>query len=497
MNRKLDQIKAVTLPPPAVTTFISYPPVEIVSSSFEKNSMGPGKKPNLRNRIPPPSKIPLSAVEMPPDYSSVDINLLDVSFGAFDLSDDIPQLCDPSQEQNALPPIVKYDNSIAQKVDSVLAQTEYSTISNQASVQTQRSFQVNQAPQPSIKILWRPNYSHSADNLTKHYSAVANPYQNINTGQPTSMYNSSVYSNNPQSLSSHTSLYGTSASNIGGSSSNSHNPQLSQSNYSNLNAYYPQTEAQPQFSSYPYKNPYSYQASGISYPPIVSDANVASMYSTSTNYNNMHQNINQNGNTNLSKSTDLLTSNTNSNKESLYYQFQPSNNSWTSSASNPNGNIISNTSSSIGIEQSTLLASKTTTPKKNESGALSGMPPGVAPLVDEQYILNQQCIPGHLSPSHSVMYRGEDLQMTNLYLPNPMYPSALSSLTGREIVGPGILNVASNLSVTDSRSALTDNNASPDSSTLSQQMGTLAHQQILLNPPIAPSYYYGQIVVTR
>jgi len=51
-----------------------------------------------------------------------------------------------------------------------------------------------------------------------------------------------------------------------------------------------------------------------------------------------------------------------------------------------------------------------------------------------------------------------------------MYPSALSSLTGREIVGPGILNVASNLSVTDSRSALTDNNASPDSSTLSQQV---------------------------
>jgi len=167
--------------------------VEFVSSPFDKNSMGPGKKPSLRNRIPPPSKISLSAVEMPPDDSSVNINFLDVSFGAFDLSDDILQLCDPSPEQNSLPPL-KYDDSIDQKVDSVLTQTEYSTIFNQA----QRSLQVNQAPQPSIKILRRPNVPHSADYLTKQNSAVVNPYQNINTGQPTSMYDSSVYSNNPQ-----------------------------------------------------------------------------------------------------------------------------------------------------------------------------------------------------------------------------------------------------------------------------------------------------------
>jgi len=117
-------------------------------------------------------------------------------------------------------------------------------------------------------------------------------------------------------------LYGTIASNIGENSSNSHNPQLSQSNYSNVNANYPQTETQLQFPSYPYPNPYSYQASGISYPPIVSDANLASMYSTSTNYNYMHQNIHQTGNTSLSKSTVLLTSTTNSTKESLVSKIQ-------------------------------------------------------------------------------------------------------------------------------------------------------------------------------
>jgi len=166
--------------------------MEFVSLPFEENSMGLGKKPNLRNRIP------LNAVEMPPDDSSVNINFLDVSFGAFNLSDDILQLCDPSQEQNSLPPVVKYDDSIAQKVDSVLTQTEYSTISNQDSVQTQISLGVNQAHQPSFKILRRPNVPHSADYLTKQNSAVANPRQNINTGPPTLMYNSPVYSNNPQ-----------------------------------------------------------------------------------------------------------------------------------------------------------------------------------------------------------------------------------------------------------------------------------------------------------
>ncbi|XP_015368477.1 PREDICTED: protein lingerer isoform X3 [Diuraphis noxia] len=503
LTQESQQKKVVTLPP-AAATFNSHPPVEFVSLPFEENSIGPGKKPTLRARIPPPSKIPLSAVEMPPEDSSVNINFLDVSFGAVDLSGDVPQLCDPSQDQNSLPPVVKYDDSVAQKVDSVLTQTEYSTISNQASVQTQRSPQVNQAPQPSTKIGPPPGVPPPADYLTKQNAAVANQYQNINTGQPTSMYNSSVYSNNPQGLSSHTSLYGTTASNIGVNSTNPHIPQLSQSNHSILNANYPQTAAQPQFPSYSY--PHSYQASGISYPPIVSAANLASMYTPSTYSNYIHQNLHQTGNTNLSKSTVSLTSTTNSTKESLYDQSQPSNNSLTSSASNPNGNNISGTTSSIGLAQSTLLTTKTTTPTTNKSGVLSGMPPGVAPLVGAQYILSQQGIPGYYHQSHPVMYSEEHLQMvqsrlphhmTNFYSPDPMYPSVSSSLTGRETAGTGISNVAGYSSLTDSRYARADNNASPVSSTLSQQTGTLAHQQTLLNPPITPSYtyYYGQSVI--
>jgi len=172
--------------------------VEFVCSPFEENSMERGKKQTLRARIPPPSKIPLCAVEMPPYDSNANIHFLDVSFGAVDLSCNVPQLCDPSEEQNSLTPVVKHDDSIAQKVDSILTQTQYSTISNQSSVQTQRSLQVNQVPQLSTKILSPPNIPPSADYLTKQNYAVANPYQNINTGQPTPMYNSSVYYNNPQ-----------------------------------------------------------------------------------------------------------------------------------------------------------------------------------------------------------------------------------------------------------------------------------------------------------
>lgn len=179
--------------------------MEFVSSPFEENSMGPGKKPTLRARIPPPSKIPISAVEMPPDNSSVNVNFLDVSFGAVDLSSDVAQQSgDPSQDKNPLPPVVKYDDSVAQKVDSVLTQTEYSAIANQVVVQNQRAPQVvNQAaPQPTTKIGPPPGVPPPADYLTKQNAAVAatNPYQNVNTinsGQPTSMYNS-VYSTNPQ-----------------------------------------------------------------------------------------------------------------------------------------------------------------------------------------------------------------------------------------------------------------------------------------------------------
>lgn len=158
--------------------------------------MGPGKKPTLRARIPPPSKIPLSAVEMPPDDPSVNINFLDVSFGAVDLSGEIPQLCEASQDQNALPP-VKYDDSVVQKVDSVLIQTEYSAITNQAAVQNQRPPQVNQTPQPSTKIGPPPGVPPPADYLTKQNASAVNSYQNVNSGQQTSIYNS-VYSNNPQ-----------------------------------------------------------------------------------------------------------------------------------------------------------------------------------------------------------------------------------------------------------------------------------------------------------
>lgn len=115
-------------------------------------------------------------------------------------------------------------------------------------------------------------------------------------------------------------MYGTTPSNIGVNSTNSHIPQLSQSNHSILNANYPQTAAQPQFPSYSYPNPaHSYQATGISYPPIASAANLASMYTPSTYSNYMHQNLHQTGgNTNnLSKSTASLTSTTNSTKDSL------------------------------------------------------------------------------------------------------------------------------------------------------------------------------------
>jgi len=56
----------------------------------------------------------------------------------------------------------------------------------------------------------------------------------------------------------------------------------------------------------------------------------------------------------------------------------------------------------------------------NKSGVLSGMPPGVAPLVGAQYILSQQGIPGYYHQSHPVMYSEEHLQMVQSRLPHHM-----------------------------------------------------------------------------
>lgn len=113
-------------------------------------------------------------------------------------------------------------------------------------------------------------------------------------------------------------MYGTTASNIGVNSTSHLIPQLSQSNHSVLNANYPQTGAQPPFTSYTYPNPASYQASGMSYPTIVSAANLASMYTPSTYSNYIHQNLQTGNANNLSKSTaSSLTSTTNSTKDSL------------------------------------------------------------------------------------------------------------------------------------------------------------------------------------
>lgn len=57
----------------------------------------------------------------------------------------------------------------------------------------------------------------------------------------------------------------------------------------------------------------------------------------------------------------------------------------------------------------------------NKSGVLSGMPPGVTPLVGAQYILSQQGIPGYYHQSHpAVMYSEEHLQMVQSRLPHHM-----------------------------------------------------------------------------
>jgi len=128
------------------------------------------------------------------------------------------------------------------------------------------------------------------------------------------------------------------------------------------------------------------------------------------------------------------------------------------------------------------------------------MPPSIAPLIDGQYILNQQGIPGYYNQSHSVMYRGEHLQMVqsglphymvkyikiekktknniilfywfqaNFYSPNPVYPSVSSRQTGRETYVPGILYAEDYSSLTDSRYECTDNSTTPDLSFLSQQV---------------------------
>lgn len=59
----------------------------------------PQRQPKQRPRIPPPSKIPSSAVEMPGDAVNSSIGILDVQFGAMDFGADTNSLDAPLSDK--------------------------------------------------------------------------------------------------------------------------------------------------------------------------------------------------------------------------------------------------------------------------------------------------------------------------------------------------------------------------------------------------------------
>lgn len=126
-----------------------------------------------------------------------------------------------------------------------------------------------------------------------------------------------------------------------------------------------------------------------------------------------------------------------------------------------------------------------------KSGMVASLPPGVPPqMMGAQYIMSQGNVPAYFQQP---IYSFEDLHMIPQRLPPvptgyydisaASYQAPTSLAAGRD----GMPSVA--YSMSDARFTRTDNNASPVSSTISQQNASQAHQQPLMNPAFQPASY--------
>ncbi|XP_056647159.1 protein lingerer isoform X2 [Diorhabda sublineata] len=519
-----------------------------VGTQETPSAQQPARTKTQRARVPPPSKIPASAVEMPGDLNA-SIGYLDVQFGALDIIDtnssfdsgmdtkysgtaqsnslEVPSVVTPvattnldltstSVNQNSnldtYSPKTNAQNSISSAMSQSLSNTD--TIPQTSDHLTNT---YNSAPRTTTQGSTSTSSSVTATGLDlsskqppdTHSYSQSSTYSSY---QPKSnTYNSSTYSGVTTTVSSfvsnQASTYATSQT---VAAYNAPSGNTYPSTYSSNTSYQSNTNSAA-FPSISQANTYS--SNTQSYPQNTSQ----SVYGANTGLNNSSSY----GNTTTSQYNNYGSSNK-IGKESSGYD----NSSSTSSSSQTTSTSSATTTTPLSLSQAGVTTSKTSTTlaAKNSNSIVSNIPPSVAPVMSMPYI-------GQVPYFQQPVYSYEEVQMLQQRLPHmfsgevdlvptnvtnlciyptqttPYYdmsyqtPTTLAAVRDAATLG----NVGYSLS-SDGRFARTDNNASPVPTTLSQQTSTLTQghqaQPILAGtgPPyffatafntIAPNYQFG------
>ncbi|XP_060534377.1 protein lingerer isoform X2 [Cylas formicarius] len=505
------------------------------STSNFQSANQPVRTKTQRARVPPPSKIPSSAVEMPGGDMNSSITYLDVQFGAMDLMDN-----NFDSNTSDLKFGSSANNSASNLVESTSGTSagglDLATGSTNQSASGLDPYSKN-ASQSSISSSLTQNLSNS-DNVSQtseHLSTSYNTTSSV-TARSTSQTSGivSVSSSTPSGLdltkqqqenhsySSQSTTYNSYPSNANTYSASPYSStQTTASSYgmANQGSTYINNQSANSYntvsaSSYP--NPYpgstSYQSNTNAAFPSMTQTN--SYQTSSPSYPNTSQSV-YGANTGLSKSNfgstatsqynNYSSSTTNKlGKENSYDNSTSTGNSSHSAATN-------NTTStnSLSLSQSTVPSTKTTaTLAKSSNSVVSNIPPGVTPVMSAPYIMGQ--VPYFQQP----MYSYEEVQLLQQRLPHmttPYYdmgyqtPTTLAAVrgdpTGALGGGVGYSAMSADGRFATAATARGDNNSSPvpssaltagvqsQASTLTAQQGHQA--QPILTPGTAPPYFFA------
>ncbi|XP_018562921.1 protein lingerer isoform X3 [Anoplophora glabripennis] len=484
----------------------AYQPVNNSYNSTQEQmpAQQPTRTKTQRARVPPPSKIPASAVEMPGDLNS--IGYLDVQFGAMDLIDP-----NASFEGNI---DGKYGNTQSNNIDTPAA-TPASNLDLSTSNQNSNldAYSPKNNTQSSISSALSQSLSNTdsipqptSEHLTGSYNTAPRSTQVSSTTVPVSVGSSGLeLSKQPESHSySQSSTYNSyqSKPNTYNSSSYSATQTTASSYVSNQSSSYVNNQSgnynPPSGNSYQnaYSSNSSYQSNSNSGGfPSISQANAYpsnnQSYPQNTSQSVYGANSGLNNSSNYGNtSTSQYNSYSSGNSHKLVKDNAYDNSSSTASSSQTTTTSNVTSSAALSLAQTTVSGSKTTTlAAKNSSSVVSNIPPGVAPVMSTPYIMGQ--VPYFQQP----VYSYEEMQLLQQRLPHmttPYYDMSYQTPTTLAAVRDATLgNVG--YSISDGRYTRGDNNASPVPSTLSQQTSTLTqgHQAQPILAGTAPPYFFA------
>uniref|UniRef100_A0A8D8WX83 Protein lingerer n=1 Tax=Cacopsylla melanoneura TaxID=428564 RepID=A0A8D8WX83_9HEMI len=502
-----------------------------------------------RTRVPPPSKIPASAVEMPPgpgETGSSGLGTIDVQFGALDFGSEPShgastggfETAGPEQNSSTGPPGVTMPKYSSQATDPM---TEHTYVSSTSLAAAASQLKNNHASLTSSlskstgdSLLSGPDSGYHGASAGRNTTfqelasmaskAAQDSYDTSSPfpqpGSTASLYQSktpSAASNAPYasqaSYSTSNNVYNVSSSAsaaavAGYPSSMSNGSYSNNSNQYNSSSYVP-SGYPGAYSTQSYQQPgtNSYGSSSTGAPTSQSYQSYSGLSGAATGAYNSYQTSGGAGSNPLAhKLSSAASGGAGSlSKDSQYETSIPQQSGTPSSLnSTPTGlsSLSQQTASQISSSNSSSVTSNQQQNQKSSSGSSTGvggsnksgasvasMPPGVAaPVVGTQYIMSSTGLP-YMYNQPAPMYNLEDFQMLSNRIPHAYYDLGFpptSSMGGR---GEPSVAAYSTMS-TDARFARTDNNASPVPSSLSTQNAT---QAPLLNPPLPYAYYYSSI----